>query len=115
MEIVMGRITARPFEMVVLSTVVASTVSRGLHGGSASYFSVPEYVMGSWMELILYFVLGIIAGVIGKLFVKIIYHFEDEFNSWKLDKQWRPAVGGLLIGVMGYYLPEVMGNSSHFE
>ncbi|MFH2203726.1 MAG: chloride channel protein [Elusimicrobiota bacterium] len=109
MEIILGEISAAPFAMVVLSTVVASSVSRGLHGASA-YFSVPHYRLIHSGELVLYLILGVLAGITSKLFVRALYAIEDEFDlRLKIDDAWKPAVGGLLVGALGFFVPGALG------
>ncbi len=109
MEIILGEISAAPFAMVVLSTVVASTVSRGLHGSSA-YFDVPQYQLHHNWELVLYLILGLLAGVVSKVFVHTLYYIEDEFElRLKIDSAWKPALGGLLVGVLGFFIPGALG------
>ncbi|HAH08137.1 MAG TPA: hypothetical protein DCM05_16700 [Elusimicrobia bacterium] len=109
MEIILRRFTPGPFAMVVLSTVVAATASRALHGSNA-YFQVPAYRLKHPAELGLYVLLGICAGFVAKWFTRILYRFEDTFDGWSaVHARWRPAVGGLLTGVLGLYLPGVLG------
>jgi CIC family chloride channel protein len=111
-EVILGEITAGPFAMVVLSTVLAATVSRGLHGDRA-YFQVPAYHLAHNWELGLYLILGLAAGVVGKLFVRVLYGVEDAFEAWKpVHERWKPAVGGFLLGALALFLPGVMGTGN---
>jgi CIC family chloride channel protein len=108
-EIILGEISAGPFAMVVLSTVVAATVSRGLHGTSA-YFQVPAYSMVHSAELVLYLLLGVLAGTLAKVFVHLLYRLEDEFElNLKMDAAWKPALGGFLTGAVGFLAPGALG------
>ncbi|MFH1723599.1 MAG: chloride channel protein [Elusimicrobiota bacterium] len=114
LEIMLGEITAGPFAMVVLSSVIAATISRGLHG-TAAYFSVPEYRLVHSGELILYLLLGVFAGVLCKVFVRFLYRLEDEFDlrcgvlGKQINPMWKPALGGLLVGVVGFFVPGALG------
>lgn len=109
LEVILGEITAGPFAMVVLSAVIAATVSRGLHG-SAAYFHVPQYVIGHYGELALYLVLGAAAGVLSKWFCWLLYRLEDEFEGFsRVDPAWQPALGGLLVGAVGLFVPGALG------
>lgn len=109
LEVVLGEITAGPFAMVVLATVVASAVSRGLHGSEA-FFSVHSYALNHWGELGLYVLLGALAGTLSKLFVWLFFRIEDEFeHRTPLDPMWRPALGGLLVGAVGFFAPGALG------
>lgn len=109
LEVVLRAITAGPFAMVVLATVVAATVSRGLHG-SAAYFTVPQYKIVHNAELFLYLLLGIACGLLSKLFVWALYWAEDEFElRSRVDPVWQPALGGLLVGAVGFFAPGALG------
>jgi CIC family chloride channel protein len=117
LEIMIGEITAGPFAMVLFATVVAATVSRGLHG-SAAFFDVPKYQLVHPAELVLYLVLGVLAGILSKAFVHFLYRFEDAFDEdpklfgWRIDAAWRPALGGLLVGAVGFFVPGALGTGS---
>lgn len=109
LEVVLGEITAGPFAMVVLSTVVASAVSRGLHGSEA-FFSVPQYSLNHSGELALYVLLGALAGILSKVFIWLFFRIEDEFElKTALDPMWRPALGGILVGAVGFFVPGALG------
>jgi CIC family chloride channel protein len=53
--------------------------------------------------------LGILAGLVALLFVRTLYWFEDISDAWRFPEYVKPAVGGLLVGVLGFYLPQVFG------
>jgi CIC family chloride channel protein len=53
-------------------------------------------------------VLGLVSGGIALLLMRILFHVEDRFEGWKGVPGWfKPAVGGLLLGVIGVGLPQV--------
>ena len=117
LEIIMGEITAGPFAMVLFATVVAATVARAIHGAGA-FFNVPPYQLVNPAELVLYILLGIIAGILSKAFVHMLYSFEDAFDEdfsilgVKIDTAWRPALGGLLVGSVGFFVPGALGTGN---
>ncbi|MFH2201688.1 MAG: chloride channel protein [Elusimicrobiota bacterium] len=109
LEVILGEITAGPFAMVVLSTVVADTMARMLRG-SSSFFTIPAHGMTHWSELGLYLVLGVAAGICAKVFQHIFLRVEDEFEAHcPMDPAWKPALGGLLVGALGFLVPEILG------
>ena len=108
-EVILGELTTGPFAMVVLSTVTAAAVSRGLHGFDR-FFQIPPYQMVHWGELVLYFALGLASGVTAKLFQRAFYRIEEAFEDFqRVAPQWKPAVGGLLVGAIGFFLPGILG------
>ncbi|MBW8004327.1 MAG: chloride channel protein [candidate division NC10 bacterium] len=107
LEIFMGRVNL-DFSLVVLSSVASAIVSRAVLGDFPS-FTVPAYGLLSANEMPLYVLLGILAGLAAVAFVRVLYWFEDRFDDWRFPPYWKPAVGGVLVGVMGVFLPQIFG------
>ncbi len=49
------------------------------------------------------------AGLAAMAFVKMLYFMEDVFDHWKFPPYLKPAVGGLGLGILGYFVPRVFG------
>jgi CIC family chloride channel protein len=94
--------------MMVISAVTASVVSRAVLGDFPA-FTVPVYKLNSPWELLLYMGLGIAAGLGAMLFMKALYFMEDVFDNWKFPHYLKPAVGGLGLGLLGFFVPSVFG------
>ena len=69
----------------------------------------PSYELVSAAELPLYFGLGLIAGLAALLYVRLLYKSEDWFDAWRFPEWLKPAVGGLMVGVVLRYFPEIYG------
>jgi CIC family chloride channel protein len=106
LEVILREFAGRAFSIVVLSSVTASVVSRTLLG-EAAFFHAPTYRLDNPWELLFYVCLGAIAALVGRLFVVSLYRFEDFFDKVRVPGFLKPAVGGLLLGLVGYYLPQV--------
>ncbi|MCH7897154.1 MAG: chloride channel protein [candidate division NC10 bacterium] len=107
LEIFMGQVSL-DFSLVILSSVSSAIVSRAMLGDFPS-FTVPAYGLLSAKEMPLYLLLGVLAGLAAVAFVRVLYWFEDRFDSWRFPAYLMPAVGGLLVGVMGVFLPQIFG------
>jgi CIC family chloride channel protein len=107
LEVLMGQFTA-DFGLVVLSSVAASVVSRAMLGNFPS-FSIPPYDLVSEKELVFYLILGILSGLAGLAFVKALYAFEDLFDRWRFPEFLKASVGGVPVGAVGLFLPQVFG------
>lgn len=59
--------------------------------------------------LLAYSVMGILVGVISVLVTKIVYVIEDGFEKLPVHWMWWPAIGGLAVGIIGYFAPKTMG------
>ncbi|OQX90313.1 MAG: hypothetical protein B6D57_03790 [Candidatus Coatesbacteria bacterium 4484_99] len=108
-EIILGNFAATTFAPILISSVAASFVGRIFYGEIPS-FIVPSYEMVSYWELFNYMVLGVLAGVVGVVFTRMLGYFEGLFEDIKCIPVWmKPAVGALVVGVIAIYLPQVMG------
>jgi CIC family chloride channel protein len=108
LEIVLGEFNVGYFSTVVISSVMASIVGRIAFGNVPS-FAVPQYSLVSPWELLLYALLGVLAGLAARIFVWALYRCEDLFDAWRFPEYLKPVVGGVLIGVVGFYFPTVFG------
>jgi len=92
---------------VVISSVIATAISQTLY--PQRIIVVPSVSSLSPYELLLFLIFGIIAGIIGLLFHKTLYFFEDLFDRIKIPNYLKPAIGGLSIGIIGVFFPQVIG------
>lgn len=59
--------------------------------------------------LLVYSILGIVIGFISVFVTKIVYLIEDGFEKLPIHWMWWPAIGGLFVGVIGYFSPRTLG------
>ncbi len=104
MEIILGEFHLGDLGSVILSAVTASTLAR-VFLGEAPAFSIPEYGVKTPWEVLLYALLGVGAALIAVYFIKVLYWFEDRFEEWRISNTLKPAIGGLLLGVLGFGYP----------
>ncbi len=109
LEIILMDFAVAQFSPIVISSVMATVVSHAFEGDFAA-FQVPHYQLVSPQELFFYLILGILSGVASYLFIKVLYAFEDWFDELnKVPEYFRPLLGGIVIGLIGIFVPEVMG------
>ena len=95
--------------MVVLASVAASVVGRAAFGSQA-FLSLPAFHLVSGWEYGLYALLGAVAGVVGVGFIRVLYGAEDLADRlWRGPEWLRPAVGGVLLGLLLLALPQLYG------
>ncbi|VAX21593.1 Chloride channel protein [hydrothermal vent metagenome] len=109
-ELILGDFNVISFLPIVVSSVMATTTKRLLLGDTQA-FAAPSYSLVSPWEIILYFFLGIICGVVAWLFFKLYFMTETFFKEKvHVHPIIKPAIGGLIVGCIGLYLPGVFGN-----
>jgi CIC family chloride channel protein len=107
-EGLMSGLQVRMFGNVVISAVSASIVSQ-MFLGDRPAFTVPTYIMHSPLTLVFYLLLGLVAAVVGVMFIKMLAWFEDLFDDWKFPLALKPAVGALLLGLLGFFYLHLPG------
>jgi CIC family chloride channel protein len=108
LEVVLGSFGAETFPTILISSIAATALSRAVLGDSPA-FALPAYGLESWWELLLYLGLGAIAGLGASAIVKALELTEKVFDASKLPRILKPAVGGLGLGVLGFFIPQVFG------
>jgi len=108
LEIILGDFTIHAFSPVILSSVIATVISRAFLGNSPA-FLVPPYDLVSVWEMPMYIGLGLVAGMFSVLFIKVLYKTEDIFEAFKINNLLKPALGGLVLGIIGIFYPQIFG------
>nr|WP_243653959.1 chloride channel protein [Pseudonocardia endophytica] len=109
LEVILRRFSAEAFGIVVLSSVTANVVARSIVGED-HILHLPAFGLGSPVELPLYGLLGLLAGIAGWGFARVLYRIEDLCDAvWRGPEWLRPGVGGLLLGGLLLALPQMYG------
>jgi chloride channel protein, CIC family len=108
LEIVLGEISGGSLGMILVAAVTSSVFTQAVSGSSPA-FQVPAYTFSSAWELPLYIGLGLVAGPISALYVYLLYKVKDIFGLIKIALPVKTALAGLMVGVVGLYLPQVLG------
>jgi CIC family chloride channel protein len=107
-EIIVGDFAVTQFTPIVISSVVASVVTRYAIGNHPA-FIVPEYEIVSPFELAPYMVAGVVAGLVAVAFIRTLSFSEDLFAKVPIPEWSRAALGGAIVGTVAIWLPEVYG------
>jgi CIC family chloride channel protein len=108
LEVVLGEFGLATFSPIVISSVMATAVSRAFLGDIPA-FIVPAYELVSVWEFPMYLVLGIFCAVVGVIFTKVLYRAEDWFDDFKFPEYLKAIIGGLILGAAGLFFPEILG------
>ena len=113
-EVLMCGLQVKMFGNVVIAAVSASIVSQ-MYLGDRPAFTVPSYTMESPITILFYLVLGLAAALVGVFFIRMLSFFEDLFDDWSFPTALKPAVGALLLGLLGFlylHIPGISFNST---
>jgi len=85
---------------IIFGSVVGFTPLFGFAG--SYHFSSPTQLV--WFALI-----GVLGGLIGILYAKSFYGISDLFGHLALPRWAKPAIGGVIVGLIALAIPEVLG------
>jgi H+/Cl- antiporter ClcA len=106
MEVLMFEYTVAAFAPVLLAAVSATALSQLVFGNDLA-FSVPSLSLGSLNELPFVLLMGILIGLLSGTFIRLLRNTSKQAEPLPL---WlRGLLAGLLIGTIGFFVPEVMG------
>jgi CIC family chloride channel protein len=109
LEEILGDLHAPVLGSIALSSATSWTVLHLLLGDEP-LFHVPAYELVHPLEFIFYAVLGVAGGFVSVGFVKLLLWLRRYFQSLPRRTMWvQPLAGGLLVGAMGWFVPEVLG------
>jgi CIC family chloride channel protein len=108
LEVILGQFHATYFGAVVISAVVADVVAH-IFEGDLRAFMVPDYVLVSPWELLLYALLGLLAALVAVGFTRLLYLSEDLWDKFHFPEYFKPVLGGVLLGVVGILTPKIDG------
>lgn len=107
-ELLLFEFRPRSLIPVALASATAAGV-RLVLAGPRLIFPMPDLTPPSGTALVGYIILGGLVGVASVWITRSIYAIEDGFARLPLDWMWWPALGGIAVGVIGYWVPQTMG------
>ncbi|MEE6249518.1 MAG: chloride channel protein [Bdellovibrionota bacterium] len=107
-EVIILELKTRSFVPLVIASVFGTIVSR-IHLGNEPAFFVPKYSLHGPSELVFYFILAVLAGILGVVFIKAVYGIEDYVEDLKIPFWSKPLLGGIILAAIGMYFPEMFG------
>src|SRR6516162_2776846 len=109
LEEVVGDMHAPVLGSVVLASATSWGVLR-LILGNDPLFQVPQYQLVNPWELVVYGILGVAGGLVSAAFTQLLLRTRQWFLKRPKKTVWyQPVAGGLLVGAMGWFVPQVMG------
>ncbi len=95
----------------LIPAFIASIVGYSIFGSYSGWdhiFSIPPTTFHHPPELLCYAVLGVACALVGIAYVRTFYYAEELFEKIRIPNHLKPAIGGLLIGILGLSFPQVL-------
>ena len=92
----------------LIASIVGYNVFSIFFGYTPIFGDMPDIIFNQPIQLIYYAVLGVICGVVGILYAKTFYGTHNVFRKIPVPLSLKPAIGGLLVGLMGLVLPHCL-------
>jgi H+/Cl- antiporter ClcA len=107
-ELLLFEFKSRSFIPLVIASTIATAVHMQLLG-TGPMFTVAPMDFAIPRALPFYLLLGGLCGLAAVGFSKLLYWTEDIFEKLPIDELWWPAIGALGLGIIGYFVPRVLG------
>ena len=90
---------------------ITSYIISGIILNWPSFLYVPQEFIAktSLQSLAAYGVIAAIIGIIGIGYVRTVHFFQKHFETIKIPLYFKPALGGLIIGIFAIGFPEILG------
>lgn len=108
-EIVLGAIVIDSFGPILVAAVVANIIMRELPGYRPTY-EMPSFPAIADTEIILFVLLGLLAGLLAPQFLRLLNGSKKLFLKLPLPLPVRLGLGGLAVGIISVWVPQVWGN-----
>jgi H+/Cl- antiporter ClcA len=107
-ELLLFELRPRSLIPVAMAAVAAAGV-RYAAVGTTPVFAMPPVAEPGLSALACYVALGGLIGLVSVAVTRIVYGIEDAFEKLPIHWMWWPALGGLVVGVVGYFAPLTLG------
>lgn len=107
-ELLLFEFRPRSFIPVALASVTAAAVRMGFVG-AAPPFPMPELAQPGGAAIASYILLGALVGAAAVYITRAVYAIEDAFERLPVHWMWRPALGGIAVGLVGFAVPRTLG------
>jgi H+/Cl- antiporter ClcA len=107
-ELLLFEFKSRSFIPLVIASTLATTVHFQLMGREPM-FHVSQLEFGILSNMPYYLLLGLLCGLTAVGFSNALYWVEDQFEKLPIAPLWWPAIGGIGLGIIGYFVPSVLG------
>lgn len=91
-----------------ITSIIAYSVFCSMYGWDP-LFATPNFSFSNPLELIGYSILGFVCAIFGYLYIKVFYGIHEYFGKLDIKNYYKPVIGGLLTGCIGFFIPHALG------
>jgi H+/Cl- antiporter ClcA/predicted transcriptional regulator len=106
-ELLLFEFRPRSIIPVAFASVTADAMRSIFH--IRPVFPMPDVATPTVMAMAFYILLGAAMGVAAAMVIRIVYFTEDTFEKLPIHWMWWPALGGIAVGVCGFFVPRTLG------
>lgn len=107
-EVIVGHYALNAFAPVVLASIAATMVSRGVYGDYPA-FIIPPFEAIEWIEFPAFALTGVACGLVAVVLMRGIAAVKKGADRFQLPIMLRPALAGLAVGLLALQLPDILG------
>ena len=97
------------FVPCVCSSVVAYSIFNAICGNSTAFIAPDPLIFKPMSELPFYLIFAVVCAICGFIYVSVFYGMRNHiFRKIKIPNHFKPAIGGLMLGVILLFWPQVM-------
>ncbi|MCB0506665.1 MAG: chloride channel protein [Chitinophagales bacterium] len=108
-ELLLFEFSPRSFIPVALACITGAAGHHLLFGKGVVFPIEQAIAIPSNQALLFYSIMGIVVGLLSVVITKIVYWIEDGFEHLPIHWAWWPAIGGIAVGIVGYFSPRTLG------
>ncbi len=112
--VLLGTYEISSFSALVIASALSTVVSRAYYG-EVPAFPIPDYHMvNPFVEMPLYAVMALLFGLLAVVHIRFFYYVRDKFQALPVHDQLKPVIGAFIVGSIGIFFPQVMGDGYEF-
>ena len=113
LEVVLRHFAVHAFAPIVIASAAGTVISRLTFGDVTEFVLTEEGVLAFYVELPAFLILGMLSGLLAVVMMRSVFLADDVGNHvckrFRIPRFIRPAVAGLLLGVLALGFPHIIG------
>lgn len=113
MEVVLRHFAVHAFAPIVIASAAGTVISRLEYGNVNEFVLRPETILGFYVELPAFLLLGLVSGLVAVILMRAIFWADDMGDKvqafLRMPRYLRPALAGAMLGGLAVYWPHIIG------